>query len=319
MEATQTDIEAPQSSDQVDGQVDSLAGGIMDLLDDPNPNASGEAVATKPAETPATEPEAEPEATPAEPTGEDEQDKYTIRWQGQDKEVTQAELLDLAQKGFDYTQKTQALAQERDNLAPIQGLATLLKSDPVKAAQIAAILTGQAPQQAQPEKKTFDDPIEQLKWETKQEAIAEIRKEMAAAITPLHRQQALNQIKSQVQADPDYQAVHQSIIDMVKAQPPALQKTLYLQLDQDPAAYMDAFQFHKQRLKKPAAVEPPKPVKKETRAPILESGGVEAPSGIEGKAKAERISKQKAKALREGSPTAIADWLKASGAIDHLY
>jgi hypothetical protein len=344
MEATQTDIEAPQSSDQVDGQVDSLAGGIMDLLDDPNPNASGEAVATKPAETPATEPEAEPEATPAEPAGEDEQDKYTIRWQGQDKEVTQAELLDLAQKGFDYTQKTQALAQERDNLAPIQGLATLLKSDPVKAAQIAAILTGQAPQQAQPEKKTFDDPIEQLAYDIEQRILAKTQEQVQQSITPLHRQAALNQAKAQVQADPDFKEVNKAIFGQIMSLPgaqellpvlqqsvssgqppdfsrlrPSLARDTYLRLDQDPATYMEAFQLHKQRLQKPETPAPPKPVKKETRAPILESGGVEAPSGIEGKAKAERISKQKAKALREGSPTAIADWLKASGAIDHLY
>jgi hypothetical protein len=318
MQATETDIEYPQSTDQVDGQVDGIAGGIMDLLDDPNPNASG-IVKAKPAE---------PEAVVADTTTDvktttedetDEPDKYTIRWQGQDKEVTQAELLDLAQKGFDYTQKTQALAQERDNLAPMQGLATLLKSDPIKAAQIAAILSGQAPQ-AQPVKQTFDDPIEQLKHEMKNEALTELRREMQQNLAPMQRQQVLNQVKMQVQSDPDFQEIHAQIIEMVKAQPPSIQKTLYLQLDQDPSAYLETFQHLKdKRSQKPEPKEPPKPVKKESRAPILEAGGVEAPSGIESKAKTERISKLKVKALREGNPTAIADWLKASGAIDHLY
>jgi hypothetical protein len=317
MQATETDIEYPQSSDQVDGQVDGIAGGIMDLLDDPNPNASG-IVKAKPAE-----PEVVPEkgaVVPEEGADEpDEPDKYTIRWQGQDKEVTQAELLDLAQKGFDYTQKTQALAQERDNLAPMQGLATLLKSDPIKAAQIAAILSGQAPQ-AQPTKQTFDDPIEQLKHEMKNEALTELRREMQQNLAPMQRQQVLNQVKMQVQSDPDFQEIHAQIIEMVKAQPPSIQKTLYLQLDQDPSAYLETFQHLKdKRSQKPETKEPPKPVKKESRAPILEAGGVEAPQGIESKAKTERISKLKVKALREGNPTAIADWLKASGAIDHLY
>lgn len=319
MEATQTDVEYPQSSDQVDRQVDGLAGGIMDLMENPNPNTSG-IVESKSAETSAeTKEETTETAEETEETTSEEPEKYTIKWQGQEKEVTQAELLDLAQKGFDYTQKTQALATERDQLAPYQGLANLIKSDPVKAAQITAILSGQA-LQAQPEKKTFDDPIEQLKWETKQEALAELRKEMAANIAPIHRQQALNQVRSQVQADPDYQEVHTKIIEMVKAQPPSIQKAIYLQLDQDPAAYLDAFQhFKQQKAQKPETTPIPKPVKKDTHAPILESGGVEAPAGIEKKAQAERLSKQKAKALREGSTSALADWLKASGAIEHLY
>jgi hypothetical protein len=309
MEATQTDLEVPQSSDQVDGQIEGIAGGIMDLMDDPNPNASGTAI-SKPVEESPTEP-LEEVTEPEEP------DKYTIKWQGQDKEVTQAELYDLAQKGFDYTSKTQALASERDQLAPYVGLANILKSDPIKAQQIAAIISGQ-PQQPKEQPKHFDDPIEQLKWETKQEALAEFRSEMQAQMTPIHRQQALNQVRQQVQADPDYAVVHAAIIEMVKLQPPSIQKTMYLQLDQDPSAYVEAFQFHKERLQKTTATLP-KPVKTTSRAPILESSGVAAPEGIEGKARQERISKQKAKALREGSTTAIADWLKSSGAIDHLY
>jgi hypothetical protein len=311
MDATQTDFEVPQSSDQVDGQLAGLAGGIMDLMDDTNPNASGTA-ASKPEETPAKP--AEP-TNEEEPASDEEPEKYTIKWQGQDKEVTQAELFDLAQKGYDYTSKTQSLAQERDQLAPYVGLANILKSDPIKAQQIAAIISGQP----QPAQKTFDDPIEQLKWETKQEALAEFRQEMAQQMTPIHRQQALNQVRQQVQSDPDYQQVHAAIIEMVKSQPPAIQKTMYLQLDQDPSAYVEAFQFHKQRLQKPATTTIPKPVKTTSHAPILETGGVAAPEGVEGKAKAEKISKLKAKALREGNTMAVADWLKASGAIDHLY
>ena len=315
MEANEVDVNYPQSSDHVDAQVDGIAGGIMDLLDDPDPNSSGIAD-VKPVET-------EPEVTPpVETPPVADTPKHVIKWQGQDKEVSQDELITLAQQGYDYTQKTQALADERNQLAPIQGLATIIQNDPVKAAQIAAIISGQAPQtqqEAAPTKPTFDDPIEQLKWETKQEALAEIRKEMSAQIAPMQRMQALNQVKQQIQADPDYPVVHQAIIDMVKSQPTAIQKTMYQQLDQDPAAYMDAFQFYKKNLATKATTTPPTPVKKETHAPILESGGVSTPDGIESKAKQERISKQKAKALRSGDPTEIASWLKSSGAIDHLY
>jgi len=308
MEARETDFEYLQPPEVVAGQMDELAGGIMDLLDEPNPNHSAEVVPKKAEEV--TEESAEEVQEPEEPQ------KYTIRWQGQENEVTQDELLNLAQKGFDYTQKTQALAQERDNLAPIQGLATLLRSDPVKAAQIAAILSGQAPQT--PQVQRFDDPIEQLKYETKQEALAEIRQEFQQNIAPIQRQQMLNEVRMQVQRDPDYQTVHSQIVEMVKSQPPMVQQHMYQQLDQDPQAYLDAFRHFKTQKATPAKPIPAS-VKRETKAPILASGGVQSPDGAVSQEKAQRLSKQKAAALRSGDPIAIAEWMNASGALDHLY
>ena len=315
MEALETDVNYPQSTDQVESAVDGIASGIMAMLDNPDPNSSGVVVATPELEA---ELPAEPEpAAEAEPTVA-ETDKHTIKWQGQEKEVTQDELLDLAQKGFDYTKKTQNLAQERDQLAPYIGLANKIKSDPLLANQIAALISGQ-PLQREPEKPQFDDPIDQLKWETKQETIAEMRKELQQQITPLQRQQALNQVKMGVQADPDYTEVHQKIVDMVKAQPPTIQKTLYLQLDQDPHAYLEAFNHFKTQLKKPNAPPKPEPIKKTAHAPILESGGVAPPDGIVARERDQRLSKQKAKALRSGDNSEISKWLQDSGALSHLY
>src|SRR5512133_3735104 len=249
MQAEEVDVNYPQPDGQADGTVDGIADGIMDLLDNTAPNDAG-VVTPKEPDSPATTvtPTATISATVETPPTP-KQDKHVIKWQGQDKEVTQDELISLAQQGYDYTQKTQALADERNQLAPYQGLANVIKADPVKAAQIAAIISGQAPVVPQAETKpTFDDPIEQLKWETKQEALAEIRQEMQQQIVPMQRMQALNQVKAQIQVDPDYKEVHQAIVDSIKAQPPAIQKTMYMQLDQDPAAYMDAFQFHKTQL-----------------------------------------------------------------------
>ncbi len=310
MQATETDFAYPQSTDQVERQVDGIAGGIMDLLDNPDPNSSGEAIAKDVTDTTTvvkdtTEPEP-PVETPS---------KVTLKWQGQEREVTQEELLALAQQGFDYTKKTQSLAEERDQLAPYVGFIKAVQSDPAKAQLIAAILAGQQPQPT-PEKK-FDDPIEQLKWETKQEAVAEIRRELQQNIAPLQRQQALNEVRMQVQSDPDYQVVHNSIIDLVKSQPPTVQRMLYMQLDQNPQAYLEAFQHFKSKLSKPP--ETPIPAKRETKAPILEAGGISPPDGLEARDKRQRIDKQKAKALRSGDPTEIGEWLRTSGAIDHLY
>jgi len=310
MEAKETDFEYLQPPEVVAGQMDELAGGIMDMLDNPDPNHSAEVVPK------AEEVKEEPEPAAEEvPETEEEPQKYTIKWQGQEKEVTQDELLNLAQQGFDYTKKTQSLAEERDQLAPFIGLAKKIQSDPLLASTIAAHLTGQAPT---PKAKTFDDPIEQLKYETKQEALAEIRQEMQQNLVPLQRQQALNQVRMQVQADPDYREVHEQIINMVKEQPPAIQRTLYAQLDQDPTAYLEAFQHFKS--KKATPTKPiPVAVKRETKAPILSSGGVQSPDSAVSQEKARKLSKQKASALRSGDPIAIAEWMQASGALDHLY
>lgn len=54
----------------------------------------------EPEESEESEEEAETEAT------------FTIKYNGQDKKVSQSELVELAQKGFDYTQKTQAHAEQ---------------------------------------------------------------------------------------------------------------------------------------------------------------------------------------------------------------
>lgn len=56
-------------------------------------------------ETDEEEEEAKPEETPEE--------VEVLNWNGEEKKVTKTELRELAQKGFDYTQKTQQLADER--------------------------------------------------------------------------------------------------------------------------------------------------------------------------------------------------------------
>ena len=107
------------------------------------------------------------------------------------------------------------------------------------------------------------------------------------------------------------------MLNLIKSQPPVLQEQLARRLNEDIPTYLETFQF----LKKKLATETKKPqaVKKETKTPILEAGGVESPQMADNKAKTERISKMKAKALRSGDPSEIASWLTESGALDHLY
>lgn len=79
------------------------------------PPAEAEATPEEPQEAPA-----EPEAEAPEPQAEEEAKpsrRLKLKWKGEEKEVEEAEAIELAQKGFDYTQKSQQLAKEREELA----------------------------------------------------------------------------------------------------------------------------------------------------------------------------------------------------------
>lgn len=315
----ETEIEIPRSVDPMEGDLDDIAGGIMDLLEDDDPNSSGK-VDPKPEELRETEGEVK-EPAPEEPAKPDDDTQiHKIKWQGREIEVSEKDLMELAQKGFDYTQKTQQLATERDELAPYMGLVNRIRTDPTLAQHIATYLTGNAPEPRGQEEPS-DDPVVQLKNEIRAEIMGDIRKELSANVTPIARAQVLDRVRMQVQADPDYNEIQQQILDMVSSQPPALQKTIFMQLDQDPEAYLQAFaHFKKLKTENPPKEQPPKPkaVKRETRAPILETGGPAPAENLDNKARAEKLSKMKAKALRSGDNMALADWLIASGSIDHL-
>jgi hypothetical protein len=67
-------------------------------------------------------PEAKTEETPAEETPEEEVQeeaparKFKIKYNGEDREVEETEAVELAQKGYDYTQKMQKLAKDREEI-----------------------------------------------------------------------------------------------------------------------------------------------------------------------------------------------------------
>ena len=85
---------------------------ISSLLDGPD-DREPEIEEEEPVEEPQAESE-EPEAeTEAETEEAEPEETEEINWNGETKNLTKTELRELAQKGFDYTQKTQQLAEER--------------------------------------------------------------------------------------------------------------------------------------------------------------------------------------------------------------
>lgn len=71
---------------------------------------------------------------------------------------------DYVSKGYDYTQKTQELARERDALKPYQEMATYLQSNPDKAQAIYNLLAQEQVQGVDP----VQQKIQQLEYTTQQ-------------------------------------------------------------------------------------------------------------------------------------------------------
>ncbi len=263
--------------------------------------------------------------------------KLKIKWEGEEKELDQDELVNLAQKGFDYTQKTQALAEKERRLAPLEGIAKTAQSDPAFAAYLRDyfVQKGQVQKPAEEPPPKFDDPIDELKYNLKKEIRAEYRQELSEKEKQVAHQLVIQRVRSEAQRDPDFQDVTKLMIDHLKTLPEETGKLVFLQWDQNPDAYRQAFSHYKSvvqaiKAKTPApaaegtpAQPPPEtqtpaaPERREAKAPLLESSGSGQPADKIAE-RAKKISKMKAKALRSGDPTAIAAWLLESGSIDNL-
>lgn len=79
--------------------------------------------------------EVEGEETEAESEEEAEEPTFTIKVDGKDVTLKQSELIEQAQKGFDYTQKTMAVAEERKAVAAERELATKYRQQKEEIAQ----------------------------------------------------------------------------------------------------------------------------------------------------------------------------------------
>jgi len=252
--------------------------------------------------------------------------KRKIKYQGQDVEVEPDKEVELLQKGFDYTQKMQALANERELLTPHIGIIKAMQSDPTLQRIVAEHLSGKKPEVKEPEKPTFDDPIAELKWEMRQEVMKEVEekymKPMKAQTTQMTHQQALNQVRMQAQSDPDFQTIQAGIISnlqhVAETVGPDAANSLMKQLDQDPNAYMKAFTTMKARLEKnktttkpPESKPLPEPVRKTEHAPLLEGGG-NSTSETETRA-ADKRNKELNRKARAGDMKALGELLLNGG------
>lgn len=309
----------------VDGEVQFSPEGqkfLVDMIDGLKPEVKEPEAKNEPPKETQKEPEKEPvkpEEPKVEPEVKTEKRKFKdLKVDGEVKEleIDETEEKELLQKGLHYTKEMQALREKERSLTPYEALIKQLQTDPALNQHIAGYFAkGKEPEKA----PTFDDPIEQLKYEIKQETrkeiLGEIKKDF---VEPMSRQQVISRVAAQVQADPMFNEIQGEIINYVKSQPPLIGRTLAMQLDQDPNAYMEVFAATKERLMR-TKKEPelPKPIKKEEKAPILESGGSTQPQTSDTKKK-EKIDKARAKAFHDNTTESLAAYLQEGGFINNL-
>ena len=314
--------------DEQASQLDALVNGVIDLVDGTDPLEHGVVTPRMEAAPPVeAEPEAEPEATEPPPEVKAEPApvaKTKITWNGQEVELTPDELIAKAQMGFDYTQKTQELSKKAMELAPVEGLMKQLQGDPGLAAHIATYLRDKAAPQAplaRVQEKPPEDPVDKLKWEMRNEILAQVRQEMQQAAAPILHQQTVQSTLLKLQQDPDFRETHGAIVKHVESLPKSIKDMVIWKLDNDPRAYMEMFAEKKQEViarrgntTKPNA---PIPTKVEAKAPVLEAPGAQptASSVADQKKKSAALKK---KAFQNGNPADLAAWLMESGAIDNI-
>jgi hypothetical protein len=107
----------------VEDMAASVAQGILSQEEGPPRDEKGKFAPTKPK---AEAPPQEAEEAPAEEVAEEQQEEQAetaaevrrlkLKYKGEEKEFLEPEVIELAQKVYDYTQKSQQLARERDEL-----------------------------------------------------------------------------------------------------------------------------------------------------------------------------------------------------------
>jgi len=308
-------IQAPMVSVD-DGEVNFSDSGLeilSSLISDPVPEETAPEAPPENAKAPETPPvlEEKEEVPP--------QQKFKIKVDGQEEEVPLEELVARAQMGTHFTKEMQALRERERALSPYEGLVKQLQQDPNLNKHIADYWSHPPQPEQQP---VFDDPIEQLKWETKQETIREFEKVLQPIREQqreLSRQQIIDKTKAAVMSDPMFRDVHTEIGKYVQSLPRSVGETIFQKLDQDPQAYLEMYQTVRDRLavQKPNETTGIKTTPKEDHAPLLESGGSAPPESavVEQRTK---IDKAKARALRDGKTESLQEFLITGGFLKHL-
>jgi hypothetical protein len=98
---------------------------MAEQLDDETPQGDEDSEESEESEE--VESEGDEDAEDADSEEDAEEPTFTIKVDGKDVALKQSELIEQAQKGFDYTKKTMALAEERKAIEPVRQQAEQLR------------------------------------------------------------------------------------------------------------------------------------------------------------------------------------------------
>lgn len=172
--------------------VDAIAGMLDDVTDEVEQEEQEEVA----------EPDEALEGADAESEPEPEEPLEEITWNGETKKLAKSELKELAQKGFDYTQKTQELANTRRQFeAAVQAKQqefALMQQQVDVLSQVKALDSQLAKfQNADWQRMAADDPVQYIQLKQSYDALKEARNEHLAQFQ--HNVQNLTQRQSQAQ------------------------------------------------------------------------------------------------------------------------
>ena len=184
--------------------------------------------------------------------------KHRIKVQGEELEVTTEELVTLAQKGEDYTRKTQALSEREKRVTGHEGLIHLIDTDPnfrhhVKGYDPLTVTDGgekTVKEEVKPipslevDDKPPEDPVERVKWETRKEVLEQVAPVIKALEDKLTTvEQGITQVGPQVkrEVDPYGEATQKALHAYLKTLPDTTARTLFNSWNSDAKAYQDAY------------------------------------------------------------------------------
>lgn len=286
-----------------DEQFDGLMAAAADRMSgaQPAPPPAAETAQDAEEEQAQQQPEEKPEEKPA--PQEEGPRLLRIKVNGEEIELPEDKLVALAQQGADYTRKTQALSERSKQLEAWEAVIGRIQGDPQLQTRFKALFDeSQTPVQAQGPQASEPpaDPIERLKWEIRQEVMAEVEgkiKPLAERPAQLEQAMTLQSFKSELQRDPLYPQALKLVQQYVANQPAFAREALHQRLDRDPQAFLEVYgparahamaQASKDKEAqaepttaptKPAVVQ--RTVKPREAAPTLETAGGAPAAGVE--------------------------------------
>lgn len=199
-----------------------------------------------------------------------------------------------------YNKKFQQLAKDRERDAAFDGMVQEFQRNPNFAKHVMGFFEQQQAQQAQQQVDDPyglgprpDDPIEQLQYDAAVKAYQALEKKLGPQLKQreeqsrqMEHQMVVQRVLNDVRQDPLFDKVYGGIAEYIQSQPEMFRPGLYQQLDSDPRAFIETYNWVRQHVvgrmqqtptkrEEPQQQQQPRVEPRKEQAPILESSGAD--------------------------------------------